>query len=56
MTLYRMDMSAYIEEMKDLIELILRCSSDELQDTSIQVLGRNEEDKLDFICSSECYL
>ena len=56
MTLYRMDMSAYTEEMKDLIELILRCSSDELQDTSIQVFGRNEEDKLDFTCSSEYYL
>ena len=41
-----------MDRMKDLIELILRCSSDELQDTSIQVLGKNEEDKLDFICSS----
>ena len=56
MTLYRMDMSAYTEEMKDLIELTVRGWSDELQDASIQVLGRNEEDKLDFICSSEDYL
>ena len=55
-TLYRMDMSAYTEEMEDLIELTVRGWSDELQDTSIQVLGRNEEDKLDFICFSEYYL
>ena len=53
---YRIDMSAYTEEMKDLIELTVRGWSDELQDTSIQVLGRNEEDKLDFICFSEYYL
>ena len=56
MTLYRMDMSAYTEEMKDLIELIVRCSSDELQDVRIKVLERNEEDKLDISCSSEYYL
>ena len=56
MTLYRMDMSAYTEEMKDLIELTVKGWSDELQGTSIQVLGRNEEDKLGFICSSEYYL
>ena len=56
MTLYRMDMSAYTEEMKDLIELILRCSSDELQDAWIQVLERNEEDKLDINCSCVDYI
>ena len=53
---YRIDMSAYTEEMKDLIELTVRGWSDELQDTWIQVLERNEEDKLDINCSSEYYI
>lgn len=53
---YRIDMSTYTEEMKDLIELTVRGWSDELQDGWIQVLERNEEDKLDISCSSEYYL
>ena len=53
---YRIDMSAYTEEMKDLIELTVRGWSDELQDVWIKVLERNKEDKLDISCSSEYYL
>ena len=53
---YRIDMSAYTEKMKDLIELTVRGWSDELQDAWIQVLERNEEDKLDINCSSVDYI
>ena len=53
---YRIDMSAYTEEMKDLIELTVRGWSDELQDAWIQVLERNEEDKLDIKCSCVDYI
>lgn len=56
MTLYRIDMSAYTEEMKDLIELTVKGWSDELEDTWIQVFKSNEKDKLIMTCSSEYYL
>ena len=56
MTLYKIDMSAYTEEMKDLIELTVKGWSDELEHVWIQVFKSNEEDKLVITCSSEYYL